>query len=170
MTALLLRFWWIPALALLAALLVFQVQRNQIIHADLRASQAKLATARADLRKATAAQAVTATVAADVERRQVVVRYVTRTLIERVPIYVSPEVDRRYPLPVGLVRLHDEAAAGVSPVPGSAGEPDDAPSDTPASALASTLIGNYGDYYACREQVRGWIAWSEQQKQVWNTR
>jgi len=170
MTALLLRFWWIPALALLAALLVFQVQRNQIIHADLRASQAKLATARADLRKATAAQAVTATVAADVERRQVVVRYVTRTLIERVPIYVSPEVDRRYPLPVGLVRLHDEAAAGVSPVPGSAGEPDDAPSDVAASTLASTLIGNYGDYYACREQVRGWIAWSEQQKQVWNTR
>ncbi len=170
MTALLLRFWWIPALALLAALLVFQAQRNQIIHADLRASQAKLATARADLRKATAAQAVTATVAADVERRQVVVRYVTRTLIERVPIYVSPEVDRRYPLPVGLVRLHDAAARGEAEVSGSAGEPDDAPSGTPASALAQTLIGNYGDYYACREQVRGWIAWSEQQKQVWNTR
>ncbi len=170
MTALLLRFWWIPALALLAALLVFQAQRNQIIHADLRASQAKLATARADLRKATAAQAVTATVAADVERRQVVVRYVTRTLIEKVPVYVSPEVDRRYPLPVGLVRLHDAAARGEADLPGPAGEPDDAPSGTPASALAQTLIGNYGDYYACREQVRGWIAWSEQQKQVWNTR
>ncbi len=170
MTALLLRFWWIPALALLAALLVFQVQRNQIIHADLRASQAKLQTARADLKNATRAANVTATVGADVERRQVVVRYVTRTLIERVPIYVSPEVDRRYPLPVGLVRLHDAAARGEADLPGPAGEPDDAPSDTPASALASTLIGNYGDYYACREQVRGWIAWSEQQKQVWNTR
>ncbi len=170
MTALLLRFWWIPALALLAALLVFQAQRNQIIHADLRASQAKLATARADLRKATAAQAVTATVAADVERRQVVVRYVTRTLIEKVPVYVSPEVDRRYPLPVGLVRLHDAAARGEAEIPGPAGEPDDAPSDVTPSALAQTLIGNYGDYYACREQVRGWIAWSEQQKQVWNTR
>jgi len=168
MTALLLRYWWIPTLALLAALLVFQVQHNEITKRDLKASQAKLQTARADLRNATRAASVTAAVGADVERRQVVVRYVTRTLIEKVPIYVSPEVDRRYPLPVGLVRLHDSAARGEAEVPGSAGEPDDAPSDVAASALAQTLIGNYGDYYACREQVRGWMTWAEEQKRVWN--
>jgi hypothetical protein len=168
MTARLLCYWWIPALALLASLLVFQVQRNQIIHADLRASQTKLADARSALRKTTRAATVTATVGADVERRQVVVRYVTRTLIEKVPVYVSPEVDRRYPLPVGLVRLHDSAARGEAEVPGSAGEPDDAPSDVAASTLAQTLIGNYGDYYACREQVRGWMTWAEEQKRVWN--
>ena len=165
---LLLRYWWALALAALLALLVIQTQRNQIIRADLRASQTQLATARADLRKANRAQAITASVSSDVERRQVVVRYVTRTLIEKVPVYVSPEVDRRYPLPVGLVRLHDEAAAGHSPVPGGAGELDDAPSDIAPSTLGRTVVANYGDYYACREQVRGWIDWYNLQRQNWN--
>lgn len=165
---LLLRYWWALALTALAALLLIQAQRNQIIRADLKATHAQLATARADLRKANRAATITASVSSDVERRQVEVRYVTRTLIEKVPVYVTAEADRRYPLPVGLVRLHDEAAAGHSPVPGGAGELDDAPSDIAPSTLGRTLVANYGDYYTCREQVRGWIDWYQQQKQVWN--
>ena len=31
------------------------------------------------------------------------IRTLTRTLIEKVPVYVPPDVDRRYPLPVGFV-------------------------------------------------------------------
>lgn len=68
------------------------------------------------------------------------------TLIERIPVVITREVDGRYPLPCGLVRLHDGAALGVPPgaVAACAGRPDDAAAPVKASYLAATLAGNYG--------------------------
>lgn len=168
--ALLLRYWWVLALAILIALCAWQ--GGSVRDAKARAAhEAQIAAqARSDLRKALRANTVTAAVSAKVEKRQVEIRYVTRTLVEKVPVYVSPEVDRSYPLPVGLVRLHDAAASGQPPVPGGAGELDDSPSPVVASTLARTIVGNYGEYHACRAQVMGWIDWYRQQQQVWNER
>jgi hypothetical protein len=104
----------------------------------------------------------TAAAAKDAEV-QTSIRYITKTLIEKVPVYVSPETDRRFPLPVGLVRVHDAAVLGVdlSSVPDPAGRADDAASGVEASTLAAIVAGNYG---ACRaDQARlsglqGWVA------------
>src|SRR5690606_18513603 len=70
----------------------------------------------------------------------------TTTLVREVPILVPPEVDARFPVPVGVVRMHDAAATGadLSAVPDAAGRADGAPSDVVASELASVIAENYG--------------------------
>jgi hypothetical protein len=76
----------------------------------------------------------------------------TGTLIRDIPDHVTPASDLRFPLPVGLVRVHDAAALGLdlSAVPDPAGQPDDAASGVAASAAASVIAANYGD---CRVEA-----------------
>lgn len=78
----------------------------------------------------------------------IVTRY--RTIIKEIPSVLTPQIDARFPLPVGFVRLHDAAALGldVSAVPDAAGRPDDAASEVDASRAAAVIVGNYG---SCRE-------------------
>ena len=101
-------------------------------------------------RQAAASQAVAV---AD-QREQDRIRTVTRVLIEKVPAYVTPAADARYPLPLGFVRLHDAAASGddlSAPAAGPAG-PDGAASTVTASGAAAVIVANYG---SCRaDQVR----------------
>jgi hypothetical protein len=90
------------------------------------------------------------------------VRTVTRTLIQKVPVYVSATTDLRYPLPLGFVRLHDAAVAGdhlSAAAPGSVG-PDDAPSGVAASAAAAVIVGNYGACHADQARLAELQAWA----------
>lgn len=90
------------------------------------------------------------------------VRIETRTIIQKVPVHVTPEIDRRYPLPYGFVRVLDAAASRspVSEIPLPAGKSDGDPAPVTASAAATVIAGNYGEYHACVEQVKGWrSAW-----------
>lgn len=86
---------------------------------------------------------------------------VTRTITKEVPTYVTPGIDTRYPLPDGLVRVHDAAALGLdlSAVSNPAGQSDDAPSSVHASDLGVAIVANYS---ACRgdaEQLAQLEAW-----------
>ena len=95
------------------------------------------------------------------QRGQDQVRTITRRLIERIPVYVTPKIDRAFPLPWGLVRVHDAAARGddLSAFAEGAGEPDDAASDVRASEAAAVIAGNYGDCRADRRRLADLQAW-----------
>ncbi len=121
--------------------------------ARLRADQAQAA-------KVAEVQAVAgATVGAAVAERQAEIRILRQTLIREVPRYVTVEADARCAVPVGFVRLHDAAAAGVPTVADTAGQPADAPSGLALSAVAETVADNYGACHADAEALRGWQAW-----------
>lgn len=135
------------------------------------AQAARMERARKDVvRREAVADAITADVGKKSEARQAEIRWRTITTIREVPVYVSPETDHRFPVPVGLVRVHDAAARGVSPaeVPDPAGRPDDAPSGVAASALGSTVAANYGSCLADLERFRDLQSWVTQQAAAWN--
>lgn len=94
--------------------------------------------------------AASAAIGAQHDQTIAAIRWRTKEIIRHVPIYVSAESDDRYPVPWGVVRLHDAAALGVDPatLPNPAGEPDDAASSVAASDLARAVARNYGD--VCR--------------------
>lgn len=95
-------------------------------------------------------------------RDRVVTEYVDRvqviekqgkTIIERVPVYVSEKADRACVVPAGFVRLHD-AAAHALPAPEPAGAADEAPTGVGLSAVASTTAGNYEKCNANADQLK----------------
>lgn len=80
-----------------------------------------------------------------------------RYILERVPIYVRPEDDAEYPVPLGFVRLHDAAARGdVSALAGPSGDADRAPSGVALSTVGTVVADNYGTLHACRARVAAW--------------
>lgn len=84
-------------------------------------------------------------------------------IIREVPVYVTRETDAAYPMPNGLVRLHDAAAKGEPP--GPAAVTDASPSGVIASDVARTVGTNYKEYLACRQQVIEWNAFYSELKQ-----
>ena len=103
---------------------------------------------------------------------QVEIRTVTKTLIERIPVYVPAEADVRFALPVGLVRLHDAAAGGVS-LSDPAADPDGAagflePSDTAPSRLGAVIVENYGVCHADAARFAALQRWIRDQAAVMN--
>jgi len=95
-----------------------------------------------------------------VEAAKVEVRTVTQTLSREVVRYVPAAADAQCVVPVGFVRLHDQAATGVLPDPADpAGQPADAPSGIALSAVGSTLVENYGGCREDREALKGWQDW-----------
>jgi hypothetical protein len=127
--------------------------------AELKALQAK-----AD-RQARTIQTNQQSASAAISERQVVVqeriRFQTRTIIEKVPIYVTRETDQRYPLSNGFVLLHDAAATGADPdaLSGAASEPHDAASDVASSQAIGVIAGNYGSCRSDAERLRGLQEW-----------
>jgi hypothetical protein len=90
------------------------------------------------------------------------VRTVTRIILQKVPEYVTPADDARFPLPWGFVRLHDAAAAGAdlsAAAPGS-GWPDGAASDVTASGAAAVIAANYGDCRADQARLAALQGWA----------
>lgn len=115
---------------------------------------------------------VTAAVETKAAEAQVQIRTVTQTIIKEVPVYVPAEADARFALPVGLVRVHDAAAAGV-PISEPSRQPDDAawalePSDVPASRLAATIAENYGTCLSDAARFMALQDWVRQQQAVSN--
>lgn len=80
-----------------------------------------------------------------------------RYILERVPIYVRPEDDAAYPVPLGFVRLHDAAARGdVSALAGASGDADRAPSGVALSHVGTVVADNYQTCRGWRERAEGW--------------
>lgn len=114
---------------------------------------------------------ITATVGARTEREQEKTRTVYRDIIREVPVYVTAETDRRYPLPVGFVRVLDRAAGGSeAALPDGPGQSDNDPSEVAASDAAGTLVDWAGLYYSCRRQVIGWNEWHVEQRKAWDAK
>lgn len=96
------------------------------------------------------------------------IRVVYRDLIKEVPTYVTPEADRRCDLPVGFVRLHDQAAAGLPEVSAPSSDVRDAPSGIPLSAASGVIVGNYGAAYRWRERAVACETWAASQADLWD--
>jgi hypothetical protein len=94
------------------------------------------------------------------------IRTVTKTIIREIPIYVTPAADAAYPLPVGLLRIHDAAARGVAVprVPDPSGRADDAPSGVAASAFGAVLAGNLGQCLKDRDRLVRFQGWARDQE------
>lgn len=132
------------------------------------AHAAQLAAVRAALEQAQAQADVTETIEAGAAVAQAEIRTITRTLIQEVPVYVTPDDDRRCVVPVGFVRIHDAAAAGRA-VSEPAGQPDDAASAVALSAVAATVVENYtGSCAANARQLSDLQAWVRAQRDVMN--
>lgn len=102
------------------------------------------------------------------EHRAQKVKIITKEVIR----YVSPATDAHFPVPVGLLRLHNDALSGeVGPetaaVPGGGPAPDDAASSTPASTLGRVIRDNYAECVARGEVIKGWQNWYATNKAAW---
>ena len=71
-----------------------------------------------------------------------------RTVIQKVPVYVSDDASRRCVVPWGAVRLLDAAASGADPGDAAAhiapGQPDDAASDVTLPEAVALLAADLG--------------------------
>lgn len=103
------------------------------------------------------------------EARQKIV-YRTQTLIQKVPEYVTPETDARFPLPCGFIRLHDAAARGVDAASISlpAGKSDRDECGVATSTASSIIVGNYGLALGWKNDLINWQLWYDQQKTKWD--
>lgn len=142
------------ALALLAALA-----------AAAAAGASAVGSYRAAQHRATEAQRTVAALRIQLDNAQGATEYVTQyvdrvreirikgdTIIKEVPRYVSAQADAACVVPVGFVRLHDAAAAGVLSDPGT-GDADAAPAGLALSTVGATIADNYTTSHANAEQL-----------------
>jgi len=121
----------------------------------------RITTLNGQLSTAQQAQGILADRLATSERAvTVVTQYVDRvqvvhekgaTITREIPIYVTPQTDAAFPLPVGFVRVHDAAAQGV-PL-GGPGPTDAQASGIKASLAASVVADNYTNCLAITAQL-----------------
>lgn len=84
---------------------------------------------------------------------QVQIRTVTKTIIEKVPVYVPLD---SCPLPAGFRLLHDSAAAN-EPIPDATAIVDGAA--IPTAVVAETVVSNYGTCNASAARLAGLQEW-----------
>ncbi|MGH7875963.1 MAG: hypothetical protein ACREQO_27550 [Candidatus Binatia bacterium] len=124
--------------------------------AELQARDQRLADVEAAASKKAAADAHELEVA----RANVVV--VTKIIHDKVPIYVSAKADAACVVPVGFIKLHNDAASGTisetaPAADSSAGSvSNDTPSGIALSTIANTIADNYGTCHELETQVAGW--------------
>lgn len=94
----------------------------------------------------------------------------TVEIVRKVPVYVTKEVDRAFPLPCGFVRLHDAAARGIAPSEVSLppGKSDGDACPVTASFAATVIVQNYGQYDLTAGQLKDLQAWVIQEADATN--
>lgn len=130
--------------------------RQQGIGYDRAVAAYALQAQTVDTQRATLAEPAAAQEAAV----QVQIRTVTKTLIEKVPVYVKVN---DCPLPGGFRLLHDAAAANVE-VPGPASVADAAA--VPAQDAAELVLENYGICHANAARLVGLQGWVRAQQEL----
>lgn len=86
----------------------------------------------------------------------------TVTLVREIHDTLTPTIDREFPLPVGLLRTHNAAAAGcsdISCIPLAPGQSNDSPSAVSASTLGEVVTKNYGVCLANAETLNELQSW-----------
>lgn len=144
---------WIYLFVVLAALFYGEVKYGAGQRAERLAWESKLEPVKKSADNLARAVAPVATaVTADVQKKTADVRYVTNTIIKKVPIYVPVDTPD---LPAGFRRLHDAAAEGRDP-----GAPEYAAAEAvSAQDVASTVADNYGTCHEYAVKLNGWIDW-----------
>jgi hypothetical protein len=103
---------------------------------------------------------------------EIVIRGVTIAAAEtsrrqqEIPSHVTPAIDRAYPVPLGFVRMWNDASHGPIPGPSAGGDAD--PSGVPLSDVAHAHTADEGTLDVCRVQLAGWWSWYDQQAAAWN--
>lgn len=94
---------------------------------------------------------------------------VTQHIIQKVPQYVTPQTDARFPLPCGFIRLHDASALGVEPseisLPANNVDGDKCPVTT--SDAGSIIAANYALALGWRADLQTWEKWYADQAAKW---
>jgi hypothetical protein len=133
--------------------------RDLMADADAGRDAKAALTAERDARKIEAQRALdTYREGLDFGKRLAGTREIYRSVREDIPKYVTPQMDVAYPVPVGFVRQHNDAAEGR--VSDSAGQSNDAPSGVALSTVSRTITDNYE---VCRTEIdkliglQGWI-------------
>lgn len=113
-------------------------------------------------------EAVTAEWSNKGAEHQAQIETVTRTIIREVPVYVTPQIDRDFPLPWGFVRVHDAAALriDVPAIPLPTGQSDASRSPVTASVAAGTIAENYGRADGNAQQLNDLEAWIRDQQAI----
>ena len=90
------------------------------------------------------------------------------TLMREIPKHVTPEIDARYPLPVGLERVWNASALGIelSGIPLATGQSDDSPSGAKASDAAARIAEDNGNHRACVTTLQGLVDWVMRQHEL----
>jgi hypothetical protein len=111
---------------------------------------------------------ITDQVSASAAEHQASIQLVTRTNLEKVPVYVTKQADGRCTLSVGFVRMHDANAAGVpaDSVPLAAGQSYDDASGVALSTLTDVLVWNYGAANSTRRNLIDLQDWIRHQQAV----
>ena len=120
-------------------------------------------------KQATINRQVSAELAASLQR----IRVVHDQQVTEITRHVTPAIDRSYPLPWALIRLHDAFALGFATpeaagISTPAGRSDADPSPFADSDLAHVLADNYASDRACRAELKSWQDWYGQQSKAWN--
>lgn len=116
--------------------------------------------------KEAAGKAVAAEVAGKLAQTQADTAVRTRTLIQKVKVYVPAKDDAACVVPDGYVRLHDAAALGQPEVPAASSGSEQAPRVALSDSL-STVIGNYGQALTWRAEAQAWRDWYARQAEAW---
>lgn len=92
----------------------------------------------------------------------------TKTIKERIPVYVTAKSDAACIINHGFVRVFDAAAGGVDPaeLPGTAGEPDDAPAAVTLSGVAALSADNDAAARANAKQLEDLQDWIRAQEAI----
>lgn len=80
------------------------------------------------------------------------IRVVTKTIVKEIPKVITNEVDNKYPLSNGFVRLHDSSTSGVL-IPEDPSRPDGGSSSVKESNAIGTISDNYESCKITRERL-----------------
>lgn len=133
---------WIMG-AVTGAGVMIRIKDGEIVSLRLVFEQEKSAAIAAALDQERRAAAITSKIGGESAQKQETIRTVFRDIVRKVPVYVTREVDDRYPVPAGAIRVLNAAAAGADlpEVPQSAGEPDGGAEGVQADPDAPRLRG-----------------------------
>lgn len=151
--------WSYFAFAGLAALLLFWYGRHEFYRGEaaVRAAQAKAATQIADRQRR-----ITLEVSQSFDAVRITDAAQTQTRLNEVINHVSQKADTDCPVPLGFVRVFNDATRG--PVPQAAAGADDAPSGVALSDVAKTSVENDGQYDQVAGQLKALQDWVAQQE------
>lgn len=114
------------------------------------------------------ADAISTNAGKSLERVRIETRYRTKTITERIPIYVTSQADAQCVVGAGFVGLWNQAASGrEAELAGLASGSLDAPSGVRLSDVLAGTVANFGIAYDWKAEAMTWRAWYGAQKAAW---